>query len=108
MVNAAIELFSRLLPEQDLVTTTRTVSQLIELVRSPRLDKNAGRKAAVVINASVAIVRSLKYATANHYRQAKETLGHPQVTIILAAFLKVCGPPFPATLRKTHFLGCIG
>lgn len=88
-MNAAIELFSRLLPAQDLATTTRTVSQLVELVRSPRLDKNAGRKAAVVINASVAIVWTLRYASVNHYRQAKETLGHAQVTTILAAFLKV-------------------
>ncbi|KAL4065423.1 armadillo-type protein [Scleroderma yunnanense] len=100
VVNAAIDLFARLLPAQDLTTTTRTVSQLTELVRSPRLDKNAGRKAAVLINATLAIVRSLRYATATHYRQARETLGHAQVTTVLAALLKVALIDGDALLRR--------
>ncbi|KAI6043108.1 armadillo-type protein [Pisolithus marmoratus] len=88
VVNAAIELFARLLPSQDLTTTTRLVTHLTELVKSPKLDRNAGRKAAVLVNAAVAIVQTLRHASTTHYRQAKETLGHLQVTTALAGFLK--------------------
>ncbi|KAG1715659.1 hypothetical protein ID866_1501 [Astraeus odoratus] len=88
MVNAAIELFARLFPTQDLATGTRIVTQLTELVRSPRLDKNIGRKTAVFINATVAIARTMRYSTTTHYRQAKEPLGHAQITTPLAVLLK--------------------
>ncbi|KIJ69624.1 hypothetical protein HYDPIDRAFT_124270 [Hydnomerulius pinastri MD-312] len=88
VVDAAIELFSRLLPIQDLTTVTRTITQLVDSVKSPKLDKNAGRKAAVLVNSVVAIVRTLRHATTSHYRQAKETLGHSQVTTPLATLLK--------------------
>ncbi|KAI5983848.1 armadillo-type protein [Pisolithus albus] len=88
VVNAAIELFARLLASQDLAITTRLVTQLTELVKSPKLDRNAGRKAAVVVNAAVATVQTLRHATTTYYRQARETLGHHQVTTALTGFLK--------------------
>ncbi|KAF8841000.1 clathrin-coated vesicle protein [Paxillus ammoniavirescens] len=88
VVDASIELFSRLLPVQDLILVTRTITQLVELVKSQKLDKNAGRKAAVLVNSVVAIARALRCAMASHYRQAKETLGHSQVTTPLASLLK--------------------
>ena len=87
--DAAIELFSQLLPAQDLSTTVRTISHLIESSRSPKLDKNAGRRAAVIVNSVVAIVRTLRVAMALYHRQTKDTLGHSQVTSALGAFLKV-------------------
>ena len=89
VVDASIELFARLLPIQDLTTVTRTVNQLVELVKSPKLDKNSGRKAAVLINSVVAISRALRCTMESHSRQAKETLGHSQVTTPLASLLKV-------------------
>lgn len=89
VVDASIELFARLLPIQDLTTATRTVTQLIESVKSPKLDKNSGRKAAVLINSVVAVARALRHAMESHSRQAKETLGHSQVTNPLASLLKV-------------------
>ncbi|KAF9228616.1 clathrin-coated vesicle protein [Gyrodon lividus] len=88
VVDASIELFARLLPVQDLTVVTRTITQLVESVKSPKLDKNAGRKAAVLVNSVVAIARALQCAMASHYRQAKETLGHLQVTAPLASLLK--------------------
>lgn len=87
--DAAIELFSQLLPAQDLSTTLRIISHLIESNRSPKLDKNAGRKAAVMLNSVVAIVRTLRVSMTSHHRQSKDTLGHSQVTSALGAFLKV-------------------
>ncbi|THU92726.1 clathrin-coated vesicle protein [Dendrothele bispora CBS 962.96] len=88
VVDSAIELFSLLLPLQDLSSTARTINQLLESVRSPKMEKNVGRKAAVSINASIALVLSLRNATTNHFQKARETFGSPQVTSLLSPFLK--------------------
>ncbi|KAG9318303.1 armadillo-type protein [Chiua virens] len=101
VVDASIELFARLLPIQDLSTMTRTVAQLVESVKSPKLERNSGRKVAVLVNSVVAIARALRCAMESHSRQAKETLGHTQVTTPLASLLKdalVDGDPL---LRRT-------
>lgn len=88
VVDAAIELFSQLLPLQDLTSTSKIVSQLIDSVRSPKLEKNTGRKSAVSINASVALVLALRQATTSHFRHSRDTLGNAQVTKNLGPFLK--------------------
>ena len=86
-VNAAIYLFAELLPLQDLPSVTRTVTQLLEATNSPKTEKNSGRRAAVLVNTSTALVLALRKA-----RQVSDTLGNPQVTSALADFLKVsCG-----------------
>ncbi|PPQ91330.1 hypothetical protein CVT25_003770 [Psilocybe cyanescens] len=87
VVDTAIELFSRLLPLQDLPSTIKVVTQLLESVRSPKLEKNAGRKSAVLINATVALVLALRNATTSHFRQAKDTFGSSQITSLLSPFL---------------------
>lgn len=97
VVDTAIDLFAQLLPLQDLNSTTRVITLLLESVRSQKLDKNAGRKAAVSINVSVALVLALRHATTVHFRHARETFGSAQVTSLLSAFLKVSTGP----LRKT-------
>lgn len=89
VVDTAIDLFARLLPLQDLTSTTRIISQLLDSVRSPKLEKNAGRRAAVSVNAAVALVLALRHATTAHFRQTRETLGSSQVTSVLSPFLKV-------------------
>ncbi|KAK0495924.1 clathrin-coated vesicle protein [Armillaria luteobubalina] len=88
IVDAAIDLFARLLPLQDTASTVRTITQLLEAIRSPRLEKNAGRKAAVTINAATALALTLRNATTSHYRQARDTFGSGQVTNLLSPFLK--------------------
>ena len=65
------------------------MTQLVESVRSPKLDKNAGRKAAVFINATIALVLALRNATVSHFRQARDTFGSTQVTSLLSPFLMV-------------------
>ncbi|EAU90073.2 clathrin-coated vesicle protein [Coprinopsis cinerea okayama7 len=87
VVDSAIDLFSRLLPLQDLSSSIKIINQLLESVRSPRLEKNAGRKSAVFINAAVAIVLALRVATTSHARQGRETFGNGQVTSLLSPFL---------------------
>ncbi|KAF8889054.1 clathrin-coated vesicle protein [Infundibulicybe gibba] len=100
VVDAAIDLFAQLLPLQDVASTTRIITQLLEFVKSPKLEKNAGRKAAVFINAATALMLALRIATSSHFRQARETLGSSQVTSLLGPFLRdalVDGDP---TLRS--------
>lgn len=87
-MDTAIELFAQLLPLQDLTSTTRIITQLLESVRSSKLDKNSGRKAAVHINATVGLLLALRHATTSHFRQARETFGNPQVTSLLSPFLQ--------------------
>ncbi|KAJ6526020.1 clathrin-coated vesicle protein [Mycena capillaripes] len=89
VVDTAIELFAQLLPLQDLTSTIKILTLLLESVRSPKLEKNAGRKAAVFINAAVAVVLALRQAMASTQgRRAKDTFGSPQVTALLSPFLK--------------------
>ncbi|KAJ7637580.1 clathrin-coated vesicle protein [Mycena polygramma] len=89
VVDTAIELFAQLLPLQDLTSTVKILTVLLESVRSPKFEKNAGRKAAVFINAAVAVVLALRQAMAStHSRRAKDTFGSTQVTSLLSPFLK--------------------
>jgi len=88
VVDTAIELFAQLLPLQDLATTTRIIAQLLDSVRSSRLDRNAGRKAAMFINAAVGLVLALRNATTSHFRHARETFGNPQLSSLLSPFLR--------------------
>lgn len=67
---------------------TRIVSQLLELVKSSKLEKNSGRKAAVQINAAVGLLLALRHATTSHFRQSRETFGNPQVSSLLSPFLQ--------------------
>ncbi|KAF8630901.1 hypothetical protein AX17_005259 [Amanita inopinata Kibby_2008] len=88
VVDVAVELFSQLLPLQDLTITTRTINALLESVRSQKLDRNVGRKAAVFVNAVVAIVLALRNAmSVTHTKQARDALGNSQVTNLLSPFL---------------------
>ncbi|KAF8904140.1 clathrin-coated vesicle protein [Gymnopilus junonius] len=68
-------------------TSVKIIAQVLESVRSPKLEKNAGRKAAVFVNASVALVLTLRQATTSHFRQAKDTFGSVQITSLLSPFL---------------------
>jgi hypothetical protein len=90
-VDTAIELFAQLLPLQDLTSTVKILTLLLESIRSPKLEKNTGRKAAVFINAAVAVVLALRQIMAStQSRRAKDTFGSTQVTTLLSPFLKVC------------------
>lgn len=89
VVDTAIELFSRLLPLQDLQSNAKIIAQLLESVRSPKLEKNTGRKAAVTVNATVALLMALRYGSLTQLRQARETFGSSQITGMLSPFLMV-------------------
>ncbi|KAL5476373.1 hypothetical protein ACEPAI_3473 [Sanghuangporus weigelae] len=88
VVDAAIELFAALLPLQDPTSCGRVINEAIESTRSAKLEKNAGRKAAVVVNTTVAIALALRTATASYARACRETLGSTQISKNLSTFLK--------------------
>ncbi|KAJ3852125.1 clathrin-coated vesicle protein [Lentinula lateritia] len=88
VVDSAINLFADLLPLQDLSSIIRTITHLLDSVRSSKLEKNVGRKAAVIINAAIALVLTLRSATTSHYRESRDTFGSSQVTNLLSLFLK--------------------
>ncbi|PPQ99633.1 hypothetical protein CVT24_005211, partial [Panaeolus cyanescens] len=87
VVDSAITLFSQLLPLQDLSSTLKVITQLVESVKSNKLERNAGRKMAVFVNAVVALVYTLRYASMTNFRQARETFGSEKVTGLLGSFL---------------------
>lgn len=107
VVDTAIELFAQLLPLQDLVSTTRIITQLLDSVRSSKLDRNAGRRAAMFINAAVGLVLALRNATTSHFRHARETFGNPQLSSLLSPFLKDALVDGDIVLRSTGS-ECIG
>lgn len=89
VVDASIRLFSQLFPVQDASTAAKVLGHLVDSVKSPKLERNVGRKAAVTVNAVVALVLGLREATNVHQRRCKETLGASQVTSAISGFLKV-------------------
>jgi len=89
VTDTAIELFAALLPLQDSQSLSKVISQLVESVRSPRLERNTGRKSAVLVNATIALVLSLRNAATGYARQAKDSFGSGQIPATLADFLKV-------------------
>ena len=86
-----MELFSHLMLLQDPQSATKMIGLLVELVRSPKLERNIGRKAAVFVNAVFSILMTLRLANGGNMRQAREVLGNPQASGSLGDFLlKVC------------------
>ncbi|KDQ17281.1 hypothetical protein BOTBODRAFT_106006 [Botryobasidium botryosum FD-172 SS1] len=99
VVDAAIELFSVLLPAQEPGAALKIISQLVEMVRSPKLERNSGRKSAVFINATAALLLSLRVGTTSASRQVRESFGSPQISAVLSDFLKDAILDGDATLR---------
>ena len=89
VVDAAIELFAALLPLQDVTSCKAVVRDVIESTRSPKLEKNAGRKAAVVVNSTIALTLTLRVAASSSSRQTRDSFGSTQIGDLLSSFLKV-------------------
>jgi HEAT repeat-containing protein 5 len=88
-VDAALALFARLLPLQDPSSAARLITLMIDSVKSPKYDKNVGRKTAVEINAAIAILLAMRQAMASPSKQVRELFGSTNVTTPLSTFLKV-------------------
>ncbi|KAG8932860.1 hypothetical protein FRC02_000421 [Tulasnella sp. 418] len=86
VVDAAIELFSLLLPLQDAPTVARNIAQLTQHIRSPKLDRNIGRKSAATYNSTMALMLMLKNGVQT--RLSKDVISSSQVTNALTEILK--------------------
>ncbi|KAI0258392.1 clathrin-coated vesicle protein [Gloeopeniophorella convolvens] len=87
-VDTGLALFARLLPLQDAASAARLIVLMIDSVKSPKYDKNIGRKAAVQVNATVAIVLAMRQAMASPSRHVRDAFGSTNVTTALSSFLK--------------------
>ena len=89
VVDAALALFARLLPLQDSASAARLIAFMIDSVKSPKYDKNVGRKTAVQVNAAIAVLLALRQAMAAPSKHVREVFGSTTVTTPLSSFLKV-------------------
>lgn len=89
VVDAALALFARLLPLQDSASAARLITSMIDFVKSPKYDKNVGRKAAVQVNAAIAILLAMRQAMASPSKHVREVFGSTAVTMPLSSFLTV-------------------
>lgn len=87
VVDAAIVLFSVLLPQQDLASATKSITQIAQSLKSSKLERNHGRKSAITTNAIAALLYSLRKGTQS--RQSREVFGSSQVATTIADLLKV-------------------
>ncbi|KAF9492742.1 hypothetical protein BDN71DRAFT_1509192 [Pleurotus eryngii] len=88
VVDAAITLFSQLLPLQNSSSSAKIIGSMLESTRSNKFEKNLGRKAAVFVNSAVALVLALRVAGSFGTGRSRECLGSGQVTGLLSSFLK--------------------
>ncbi|CAE6397949.1 unnamed protein product [Rhizoctonia solani] len=88
IVDAAITLFASLLPTQEHSSVYNNVQFLLESCRSSKLDRNAGRKAAVLVNTAVALTRTLRIAAETGGRKARDSIGNPTVVTPLSELLQ--------------------
>ncbi|KAG8984939.1 hypothetical protein FRB93_006149 [Tulasnella sp. JGI-2019a] len=86
VVDAAIDLFAVLLPLQDVPSASHTISHVVQSVRSPKLERNLGRKSATFVNAAVAILMSLR--NGSQVKTSREVFGNAKVATTLADFIK--------------------
>ncbi|KZV63558.1 clathrin-coated vesicle protein [Peniophora sp. CONT] len=87
-VDAGLNLFASLLPLQTGTDTTRTLTLLSDAVRSPKFERNVGRKAAARVNATLAIVLTLRQAMKTPTRQIRDVFASSGVSNVLSSFLK--------------------
>jgi HEAT repeat-containing protein 5 len=101
-VDAALALFAHFLPLQDSSSAARLITLMIDSVKSPKYEKNIGRKAAVQVNAAIAILLAIRQAMTSPSRQVREVFGSIAVTTQLSSFLKVCLRNIPSLSLLRH------
>ncbi|CAK9780383.1 putative clathrin-coated vesicle protein [Cutaneotrichosporon oleaginosum] len=87
VIDAGVELFSTLFAHQNLEGQVQSLATLSSHVRSSKLERNPGRKQAVVGNTMEALCRSLVLADAAGAR-ARRSLGSQQVSDVIKALLQ--------------------
>lgn len=87
VIDAGVQLFSALFSHQNLEGQVQSLATLSSHVRSSKLERNPGRRQAVVANTMEALRRSLVQAeTAG--QKARRALGSPQVSDLIKSLLQ--------------------
>jgi hypothetical protein len=89
VVNAGVELFAAVFPQQTAEGQIQSLASLSSHVRSSKLERNPGRKQAVVANTMAALNRSLRNMDGAGVK-ARKALGSAQVTDLVKSLLQVC------------------
>ncbi|KAL7423379.1 hypothetical protein Q5752_002682 [Cryptotrichosporon argae] len=85
VIDAGVELFAALFAYQNLEGQVQSLATLSSHVRSSKLEKNPGRRQAVVANTMTAIRRSLSNAEGD---RSRKTLGGQQVSDLIKSLLQ--------------------
>ncbi|KAF9293013.1 hypothetical protein BGZ88_005891 [Linnemannia elongata] len=88
VIDAAIELFSILLPLQSSVLQGSMMDDLSKMLKNSTLDKNPGRKMAIQVNAVVALLGATKYAMAEGKRHEQRAFEGPLASSLSQSILK--------------------
>lgn len=87
VIDAGLELFSALFAHQNLEGQVQSLATLSSHVRSSKLERNPGRRQAVVANTMEALRRSLVLAESAGQR-ARRNLGSPQISDLIKSLLQ--------------------
>ncbi|KAF9953076.1 hypothetical protein BGZ70_000363, partial [Mortierella alpina] len=88
VIDAAIELFAILLPQQSSALQGSMMDDLSKMLKNSSLDKNPGRKMAIQVNAVVALLGATKYAMAEGKRHDQKAFEGPLASSLSQSILR--------------------
>ncbi|KAF9932214.1 hypothetical protein BGZ67_004856 [Mortierella alpina] len=88
VIDAAIELFAILLPQQTSALQGSMMDDLSKMLKSSSLDKNPGRKMAIQVNTVVALLGATKYAMAEGKRHDQRAFEGPLASSLSQSILR--------------------
>lgn len=87
-MDAGVTLFATIFPHQTSEIQVQTLAVLTSHIRSSKLERNPGRKQAVLVNTIAAVQRALSNAESAS-RKARDNVGSSQVADMLRTLLQV-------------------
>lgn len=106
LVNSAIVLFATALPLQSSTIQEGVLEQLATYLSSSSLQRDPGRRAAVTVNAAMALLGMLKVAASETIAESGD-LKQPSVERTIEELLRVSKlHPCPPKMALTHNRGC--
>ncbi|KAF9419120.1 hypothetical protein BGZ94_009514 [Podila epigama] len=88
VIDAAIELFSILLPLQSSALQGSLMDDLSKMLKNTTLDKNPGRKMAIQVNAVVSLLGATKYAMSENKRLEQRAFEGPLASSLSQSILR--------------------
>jgi hypothetical protein len=88
VIDAGVELFATIFPHQTQEGQIQSLATLSSHTKSGKLERNPGRRQAVLANTITALKRSLANAEAGG-NKGRRTIGHQQVTDLIKGLLQV-------------------